>query len=118
MEQLAEITTETLRNALQVLVATGLLQLPSPEAFAAEHPDFPVWWKVTWEIVETFCPGMWDELKGDPVGIPMEHIPEVPAPVISEEQPGDKPEDCSIQAEETADLVVEAESTEAAPSSI
>ena len=118
MEQLAEITTETLRNALQVLVATGLLQLPSPEAFAAEHPDFPVWWKVTWEIVETFCPGMWDELKGDPVGIPMEHIPEVPAPVISEEQPGDKPEDCSIQAEETADLGVEAESTEAAPSSI
>jgi hypothetical protein len=61
MEQLAEITTETLRNALQVLVATELLQLPPVEG----REDAPVvWWKVTWEIVETFCPGMWAELKG------------------------------------------------------
>ena len=58
MEQLAEITTETLRNALQVLVASGLLQLPAQQAEEAPH----VWWKVTWEIVETFCPGMWSEL--------------------------------------------------------
>jgi hypothetical protein len=62
MEQLAEITTETLRNALQVLIASGLLQLP------VDNPPedvMPVWWKVTWEIVDTFCPGMWDELKGE-----------------------------------------------------
>ena len=62
MEQLAEVTTETLRNALQVLVAGGLLQLPRGEA---ANPDDPMWWKVTWEIVETFCPGMWTELSGD-----------------------------------------------------
>lgn len=62
LEQLAEITTETLRNALQVLVATSLLQLPPlPSAESCEPPV--VWWKVTWEIVETFCPGIWTELR-------------------------------------------------------
>ena len=60
MEQLAEITTETLRNALQVLVASGLLELPPTGGSTEEAPV--VWWKVTWEIVETFCPGMWSEL--------------------------------------------------------
>jgi hypothetical protein len=63
MEQLAEITTETLRNALQVLVAGGLLQLPKE---GSDHTAVPVvWWKVTWEIVDTFCPGMWLELRGE-----------------------------------------------------
>ena len=62
MEQLAEITTETLRNALQVLVATNLLQLPPVQNGSAEDAPI-VWWKVTWEIVETFCPGMWTELR-------------------------------------------------------
>ena len=56
LEQLAEITTETLRNALQVLLAANLLQLPVAETDV-------VWWKVTWEIVETFCPGIWTELR-------------------------------------------------------
>ena len=66
MEQLAEVTTETLRNALQVLVATNLLQLPPLNGPADEAPV--VWWKVTWEIVETFCPGMWKELRVEEKG--------------------------------------------------
>jgi hypothetical protein len=66
MEQLAEITTETLRNALQVLVASNILGLPP---VAAEEGS-PVWWKVTWEIVDSFCPGMIDDL-----------VPETPSPI-------------------------------------
>lgn len=65
LEQLAEVTTETLRNALQVLLASSLLELPPVEdtdASATESSPV-IWWKVTWEIVETFCPGLWTELR-------------------------------------------------------
>jgi hypothetical protein len=62
MEQLAEITTETLRNALSVLVAADILGLPQ----AAAIDGSPVWWRVTWEIVESFCPGMVDDLVPPP----------------------------------------------------
>ena len=56
LDQLAEVTTETLRNMLQVLLTVGLIKFPN------ENPEGIVWWKVTWEIVETFCPGMIDSL--------------------------------------------------------
>jgi hypothetical protein len=56
MEQLAEIAIETMRNALQVLLASNLLK------FEDENTESPAWWKVTWESVETFCPGMLAEL--------------------------------------------------------
>ena len=65
MEQLGEVVTETLRNTLQVLLASNLLEFPNSQR---ENP--PVWWKVTWEIVETFCPGMIDEL------VPLSESPE------------------------------------------
>ena len=95
MEQLAEITTETLRNALQVLVATGSLELPPLSTEAHEPPV--VWWKVTWEIVETFCPGMWNELRGGPAALSPSVeptvIPEVPTSLggigdVSDERTG------------------------------
>ena len=78
MEQLAEVTTETLRNALQVLLAGGLLEFPNvgppDDCEDTKNDASPVWWKVTWEIVETFCPGMIQELRG--VLTPPEDAPE------------------------------------------
>jgi len=67
MEQLAEITTETLRNALQVLVAAQILGAPGiTEDTHDSSGNNPVWWKVTWDIVESFCPGMTEDLLGGP----------------------------------------------------
>merc|ERR1719214_375222 len=53
--ELEEIGTETLKNLLCILINAKLIGFVP----AKEEPttEVPVWWRMTWESIELFCPG-------------------------------------------------------------
>mmetsp|Transcript_35762 Transcript_35762/g.80384 ORF Transcript_35762/g.80384 Transcript_35762/m.80384 type:complete len:1658 (+) Transcript_35762:107-5080(+) len=82
-EELSEVATESLKNVICVLLNAGLLQYVPPGAgkrgsAQALPAGVLMWWKVTWESIEGFCPGLGEELmegmsERDGVGTSAEH---------------------------------------------
>jgi hypothetical protein len=57
---LFEVMSEMLKNTLQLLVSAKVIRLlPLPP----DADPAPVWWKMTWESVSLFCPGLVDEIR-------------------------------------------------------
>mmetsp|Transcript_83385 Transcript_83385/g.223070 ORF Transcript_83385/g.223070 Transcript_83385/m.223070 type:complete len:1655 (+) Transcript_83385:37-5001(+) len=84
-EELSEVATESLKNVICVLLNAGLLQYVPPGAgqrggAQGLPPGVLMWWKVTWESIEGFCPGLGEEL--------MEGMAERDATSASSEQGG------------------------------
>jgi hypothetical protein len=57
---LYDVVTENLKNTLQLLVQANVIDFP---ATATTPTSEPVWWKVTWDSVAMFCPGLVDEIR-------------------------------------------------------
>lgn len=57
-EVLAELSLESLKNALRVMVADNLIEFRA-------GADSPMWWRVSWENIENVCPGFREALEAE-----------------------------------------------------
>ncbi|CAE7228164.1 GBF1, partial [Symbiodinium natans] len=67
--ELEEVSTETLKNLLGVLVSTNVLGFVSPKAAQPnDTASRPVWWQMTWDCIEVFIPGFGEDFSRSVLG--------------------------------------------------